>query len=94
MNISERQILTVNSMTGNWILENEGLNLSVQIDLKLVKLNFNGVSEEFPNHADWFGDNHLCFNLYYYVKMANEESLIFGKHDSSGVIGMWNGNID
>ncbi len=88
MKTSERQSSTIRFMYGNW--EYEGpyttIKLTIQDFSKIVTLNIDGVIEEFDSGGHWFGDNHLCFYGPYYVRMANETNLIFGKHKSA-VIG-------
>lgn len=83
---------TTNYMFGRWLYEDE--KNTIQLDVNLshhrVFLSFNGHKIDFDHNAHWF-DDFLCFvgtQNQYYVRFANETSLVFGKHkDTSNVIG-------
>lgn len=83
---SESQLTTESSIFGHWRLNNENVNIEVLITPQIVRLNYNGVVEEFSSNAHWMGDHHLCFWGPYYVFSATKEFLTFGKH-KSGLIG-------
>jgi hypothetical protein len=87
MNKNERQNNTIEFMCGNWHYADHKNVIKIEIpkNRHKIKLNINGIIEEINNAGHWFGDNYFCFDAYYYVRYADENTLIFGKHQSASI---------
>ncbi len=93
---TKEQLTTEQNLIGHFELHNDDTDIEITITPHKVKLNYNGELEEFDNSAHWMGDNHLCFWGPYYVRLADESRLIFGKNTSGslGINNEWQESLD
>lgn len=79
---------TINSYLGNWrnAVHDIDINISWYQGTNRVKLKINNTIEEFSSSCHWFGPYLIFVGTAYYVKFANETTLVFGENEGKGIL--------
>lgn len=93
---NDERMMTGRCMDGTWEYHDADIHIRVFIqkndvfNLRIQRTNQDLFEISMSSSAHWFGD-YLCFitnNSPYYVRYANENSLIFGELENGGIIGV------
>lgn len=88
MALTEKEKKILHYMFGEWEYKKDDFFIHILIRAypSKIELNYNGEKEEFGSSGDWWGDNYFYFNQFYFVRHADENTMIFGKN-TTGTVG-------